>query len=396
MIEKILQRFNFRNEWLEKYASHIADATFPFGMSEAHHIFPKCVFGENDETIYLSTLDHFKAHWLLYKAFREEREKTHGSVILPSHFRGICFSMSSFNQVNGTRRKSLSLLTEDEVIEYGRLICEARDANTIAMIGDLNPAKRPEVRKLISERNTGRKTTPLSPEKRADVTNRTQATMKERGYDSSDTVFVYHKVSGEVCRVYKCVVDMLPDSWGLGQKTLPNDDLYWPQDYLSLKQSLKLRENDLCYERPWIAEKINKNPEKIRKTAEKHRGMKRSGETRSKQSEFRKKLIEEKGGPLNKGHKQYYHPDDPKNKHIQCIPGNEPDGWILGNWMFVTKVIGQFTKNGNIYELHQRVYEDFCYLKRKTSKNYEVKPTSKEKYVILLKEAGFEELPNNN
>ena len=43
--------------------------------------------------------------------------------------------------------------------------------------------------------------------------------------------------------------------------------------------------------RPWVANKINKDPNKIAKTAEKHRGMKRSEETRKRMSEAQKKKI---------------------------------------------------------------------------------------------------------
>ena len=41
--------------------------------------------------------------------------------------------------------------------------------------------------------------------------------------------------------------------------------------------------------RPWVANKINKDPNKIAKTAEKHRGMKRSEEARKRMSEAQKR-----------------------------------------------------------------------------------------------------------
>ncbi len=69
--------------------------------------------------------------------------------------------------------------------------------------------------------------------------------------------------------------------------------------------------------------KINKNPEKIRKTAEKHRGMKRSVETCKKISEAKKGKI-----PSNKG-LVYYH-DPITYKIICCKEGNEPKGYIRG------------------------------------------------------------------
>lgn len=47
--------------------------------------------------------------------------------------------------------------------------------------------------------------------------------------------------------------------------------------------------------------KINHNPEKIAKTAEKHRGMKRTMEARAKMSAAAKERIQRDGGPYNKG-----------------------------------------------------------------------------------------------
>ena len=101
--------------------------------------------------------------------------------------------------------------------------------------------------------------------------------------------------------------------------------------------------------------KINTNPEKIRKTAEKHRGMKRSADACKNISESLKGKV-----PVNKGKKCYIHPEtstrirlDPgvappegyvpdgaggKKKIGKCsytngkqfklyLPGTEPDGW---------------------------------------------------------------------
>ena len=66
----------------------------------------------------------------------------------------------------------------------------------------------------------------------------------------------------------------------------------------------------------WI-DKINKNPEKIRKTAEKHRGMKRSDEAKTNMS------LAQKG-------KMYIH--NPTTLELKRIPNTEPipDGWVKG------------------------------------------------------------------
>lgn len=75
-------------------------------------------------------------------------------------------------------------------------------------------------------------------------------------------------------------------------------------------------------------DKINKNPEKIKKTAEWHRGKKRPKETCDKISAKINERIELNGGALNKGMKVYYNPENMKS--IQCFPKDAPIGWILG------------------------------------------------------------------
>ena len=73
-----------------------------------------------------------------------------------------------------------------------------------------------------------------------------------------------------------------------------------------------------------VVDKINKNPEKIRKTAEKHRGMKRSEEARKNISRSKK------GKPArNKGEIWYF---DPINKEAKSFMNNEipPSNWIKG------------------------------------------------------------------
>lgn len=71
-------------------------------------------------------------------------------------------------------------------------------------------------------------------------------------------------------------------------------------------------------------DKVNKNPEKIKKTAEKHRGMKRSEEAKINMSEAKKGK-----SPHNKGKKYFYNSLNPDEK-ILCEPHNAPEGWING------------------------------------------------------------------
>jgi len=69
--------------------------------------------------------------------------------------------------------------------------------------------------------------------------------------------------------------------------------------------------------------KINKNPEKIRKTAEAHTGMKRKAETKEKMS-----LAKKGKDPHNKGKIYCY---DPKTlKTLLCFEYEMPEGWCRG------------------------------------------------------------------
>lgn len=106
---------------------------------------------------------------------------------------------------------------------------------------------------------------------------------------------------------------------------------------------------------PLVVERINKNPEKIRKTAEKHLGMKRSKESKQRMSKKRIEILKTKGGALNKGMKMFYNPLNTTEK-IQCFPINAPVGWINGNPAkkgkipyknVITNKIKWFIKNDN-------------------------------------------------
>jgi hypothetical protein len=71
--------------------------------------------------------------------------------------------------------------------------------------------------------------------------------------------------------------------------------------------------------------KINKNPDKIRKTAEAHRGLKRSDESRRKMSIAAKT---KQGGVQNKGKKYYRNPNDLDAKGGYFVEGTQPVGWV--------------------------------------------------------------------
>lgn len=79
-----------------------------------------------------------------------------------------------------------------------------------------------------------------------------------------------------------------------------------------------------------VVAKINQNPVKIKKTADAHRGMKRSIEAKEHMSVARRDLLSKNGGALNKGMKLFYDPSD-VDSNIQCHPQDAPTGWVQGN-----------------------------------------------------------------
>jgi len=78
--------------------------------------------------------------------------------------------------------------------------------------------------------------------------------------------------------------------------------------------------------------KINKNPEKIEKMAEKHRGMKRSEEAKKNISIGMKNAYRENGDPKSKGGgmKYIYNPSEKISKRIEAEKPI-PNGWIGGS-----------------------------------------------------------------
>ena len=94
-----------------------------------------------------------------------------------------------------------------------------------------------------------------------------------------------------------------------------------PERKAKISRSLKGRKHD------W-QDKVNKNPEKIRKTAEKHRGMKRSVDARKNMSEGLKEFYSTHD-VSNKG-KIWIHNSSTNEKKYVDRSDVIPDGWELG------------------------------------------------------------------
>jgi len=220
-------------------------------------------------------------------------------------------------------------MSADEVSEYITLCAHCREANRNAMLL-YNPFKgkhhTQEVKNFLSALNTGRNVS---------ETRKSEMRAYHRMYQPfKGIITLYHKVSGKTWRTYapfaaECVHPEFP--WAIGQKFIENTEIYWHPNYLKLKESLRKRES--LTGKPHSVEwtnKINKNPEKIRKTALAHTGMKRSAETKAKISAAKAKQNLDRGGAINKGMKLFYNPNNVKER-IQCNVEVCPVGWVSGN-----------------------------------------------------------------
>lgn len=411
-------KFCFNNEYLQKYFDHIESCKMKETDGELHHIYPKCVFGENDHLILLSVLDHFKAHWYLYKAYNHQW-KLDKTLINSKHYRGICFGLSSFNQINDTRRKRLSLLGESDLEEYGFLIAEARKSNNNAMVGDLNPSKRADVREKISKANTG---------KPHPMTEKGKKSKKEKilaWHKTEEGINFYKKLSAErkgvplseehkeKIRKTTQTEEFRKNASNLSLERNADEDWYnsvYTDEYRKMisdrfagvpkseEQKKKISESHTGTVKPWVADKINRNPEKIRKTAEKHRGMKRTEQTRKNISDKRKEYYQTHE-IHNKGKTAYYDPNNPEN-HIMCLIGEQPIGWVKGDWKFaeveigfaITIVFDKRIKKEKVvkYKIMKKVYKNICLLRNMTgTKHYDILATDKKTFLENIKNAGY-------
>jgi hypothetical protein len=401
--------FNFNNEWLDQYFDLIDsydDKNIEKG--EKHHIWPTCIFGKNDITVKLTVLDHFKAHWFLYKAFKLEYDNRTDSV-LSEQFRKICYGLSSFNQINDERRKKLSLLSIDEIDSYGLLIAEARIANTEAWLGELNPSKRPEVKEKISKALTGKKRTPEQCEQ---ISKRLCEFYQTDAGKAFIRKLSENKLGVPLKEEHRLAVIAALTTPEHRQKMSnimleKHKDLEWYNSVFTTEYREEISKRfkgipktqdhrdkiaaaHIGKEHPW-QNKINKNPEKIRKTAEKHRGMKRSAETKAKQSARRLATIKKHGGAFNKNQKLYYDPSNPKDNHIQCLPENKPEGWVSGHWKTIESQIGTACRNTKQINIFIQPYNNnFCYVKNeKGAKQRFIKFGSLEDVILGLEKHGY-------
>lgn len=257
---------------------------------EGHHIYPKFLVGENDNITYVNFRVHYLLHLLLLKHFKTIKHPLTSKAAFP------------INRMAGVIKNQYGGFCNSKMFEIAKRI--AADATT----GENNPfygrVHTEETRARISEAHKGQK---LSDKHRAAIGRGS----KESWDNSTPERKLNHVmrmtnrvVSDETRRKLSKAREGYVHSEETRKKiSIANTGklkgLKRPAEF-GAKISKTLKGRKFSEEH---RNKINKNPEKIAKTAAKHRGMKRSAETRANIS--KSKL----GKPsFNKGMVTYYNP----------------------------------------------------------------------------------------
>lgn len=148
--------------------------------TERHHIFPQGLFGANKRIVRLTAKEHFICHFLLFKFCK----KRYGIDHWKTRKMGYAFykmTISSKNQQRYTSKSygiikewysknNPSFFNREKMLgnKFGALRKNTKHseetkqkisiANKGKLVGDLNPAKRPEVREKISKTNSDGRT----------------------------------------------------------------------------------------------------------------------------------------------------------------------------------------------------------------------------------------------
>jgi len=345
------------NYYLEQYFAFLESRIHltKDDIGNNHHIYPKSIFGDNNITIRLSYKDHFKAHWFLYKIYETAGPKYKRPFMQ--------MGKALFMFVDAKQRKyELSSLNEDELEEISNIVEEAKIANRLTSMGELNPfygkTHSPECLSKMNENRIKRGPLKWTETQRKNYYDY----LNNRNHDDVVRHYYFDPITLENYRFSNNFIksDQMPKNLIPGRYTSDKERLLRSLSVRQMQQYLqfdwyKYGEDNQCFgtkhaynpetlERmrikkdetlpdgfiygyymtpehinnrniaafnrrgtpaPWVAEKINRNPEKIRKTAEKHRGMKRTEATCKNISDKRKEFFANGGIVPTKGKKKY-------------------------------------------------------------------------------------------
>lgn len=280
---------------------------------EAHHFYPKCIFGENSLKVNLPIRAHFLAHEFLWRHYREIKHPLANKLAYPlmrmkgkknQHPAASTLRITS-RMAEVLRRSMHNALIGENNPFYGKKHSqETRDKLSKSLTGKIQSQetknkigiglkemwdKNPELKKKISER----------------MKNRTVSEETRNRLSKAHTGKI---LSAEARQ--KISISNTGKTLGI-KKT----EEHVGKISAALKGKKKTKEH---------IDKINRNPEKIRKTAEKHRGMKRSEETKRKISESR---LGAKS--YNIGTKAYHNPTTAEIIYLQPLE-IPPLGYLRG------------------------------------------------------------------
>lgn len=355
--------FQFVNNHVVEYYEFInsCDLLTKDAIGENHHIFPKSIFGNNNILVRLSYKNHFKAHWYLAKIYEEEGLKREYMQMAKAFF--------SFIRIQEYRKEVLSTYTEIEIDELSNLVNEAKEHNRLSSIGKCNPfygkTHSPEtIAKMLENRNYI-----WTEEHRIKYIefckNRTESSISKHWYYNPET-FENIRVSqnfidsGELDNTYiagrytpeyerltrsmkaKEFTSNFSFEWvkrgadsplyntkhifnpntGVRQRissenNLPDGFIYSLGMSEEGKQSIRDgAKKKIGKPAPWVANITNKDPIKIKKTADKHRGMKRSEESKQLMKIKRFEYFNTGGTVSNSGQKKIFNMETRKVSYI--------------------------------------------------------------------------------
>lgn len=297
---------------------------------ERHHFLPRYDGGDK-EIVTLHFRDHIKSHLLLALHYLEIGDKM--------RTRNNAAAVNACKKNSPVRHKKLQELTEserDELFDYYEQVSkEVSDCYKGENNGFYGKEHSPEtIEKILRSRGFSRDGVNVFP------LERTEESTKLRDY--------YYGVVRNIKFGTNRIVEVIRNHNG-NLAAIPYDDFNlddfsyvpWdrrsevcfntgigkgrPGEEKSVEHKRKIREFALSEKGIQRILNINKDPEKIRKTAEKHRGMKRSVETCKNISEALK------GRPgSNIGATSYYHPEN--LRQVYLMPTDDiPEGYIKGN-----------------------------------------------------------------
>lgn len=309
--------------YLDRYLSLIdrrrRDEKVKGDWLERHHIYPKSIFGENKDLVILDIRTHILAHELLWRHLKKIRSRY-------AYKMGLVMARMAGAKKNQYDARDVKFSS--------RQLLASRAAMHESMKGENNPfygKNHSEETKLkISQSNTGKTDTDETKAKKSEASKKNwrrpeyaatlSAAISSRiiKQETRDKLSLAHKG--------KIVSQEARNKISVGNKGKLLGVAKSEETKRRMSETNKGKKKSEDH-----INKINKNLEKIRKTAEKHTGMKRSEETKRNISEAKKGK-----STIMKGKKSFF---DPTSNIVLFFGPDDiiPCGFIRGNPHFKGK-----------------------------------------------------------